>query len=318
MAHHMSIATIGSPNLSYQNAPSVEGGSYTENKLRKLGIPQLCEKRFLDLGCNTGFYCNYALLQQAKRAVGIDIDSAVIRKARELHPGVEFFDTGWDDLPNMEFDVIICLSAMHYAADPIKLVDNVKSHLASDGLLIIEGGLIDVEAKFKTDVLIPGWRRVGDRCRHLSRRFVDVHLLREFHWKVFGPSEPRGGDNVPRHVIHAVPGGTLQEQNSYQFDLVEYAKGLALSSETITQGMPSYGYVRQLGAYPNMTSAAIASVLSIESHRAAFMDDLLFAIGERRPLEISIHRTLPEILLNQIMKALNRCHVTTHYCDHTI
>ncbi|HEX6190508.1 MAG TPA: class I SAM-dependent methyltransferase, partial [Pyrinomonadaceae bacterium] len=104
-------ATIENPNISYQHAPGVKGGSYTENKLQKLNLPPLEGKSFLDLGCNTGFYCNFAKRAGAERAVGVDLDSAVIARARELYPEIEFFDTGWNVLPDGKFDVIICLSA---------------------------------------------------------------------------------------------------------------------------------------------------------------------------------------------------------------
>lgn len=305
----MPNTSANSHNLAYQDAPSLEGGSYTANKLQKLNLPSLRGLRFLDLGCNTGFYCDFAQTQGARRAVGVDIDSTVIKQAREAYPAVEFFDTGWDALPDGEFDVIIFLSAIHYARDPIALVNNIKSHLASDGILILEGGLIDVEGKFKTDLLIPGWRSVGDRCRHLSRGFVDEHLLREFKWKIIGSSEPRGGDNVPRHVIHASPARAFEEKDCYQVDLMEYAQGLALSAETIVPGMPSYSYVRQLGPCSNITPEALVSVLSNESHFAAFMDDLLFAIGDRRPMTLTVDSRISDALLGQVANALNNAHV---------
>ena len=309
----MPHVVIDSPNISYQGAPGVTGGSYTENKLQRLKIPSLQGKRFLDLGCNTGFYCNFARTQGARRSVGIDIDSVVITEARKSYPDVEFLDTGWDALPEGEFDVIIFLSAIHYATDPIGLVNNIRTHLASNGLLIIEGGLIDFERKFKTDILIPGWRKVGDRCRHLSGGFLSAHLLREFDWTVIGPSEPRGGDNVPRHVIHAVPGKASREQDCYQLDVVEYVQGLGLSAETIVPEMPSYSYVRQLGQSPNITPDEIASVLATESHFSAFITDLLFAIGARRPMNLAVHKTVPEVILGPIVRALREVGVATQY-----
>ena len=305
----MPKAAVEKHNISYQYAPAVKGGSYTENKLQKLDLPPLLGRNFLDLGCNTGFYCNFAKRAGAKRAVGVDLDCNVIARARELYPDIEFFDTGWDNFPEGKFDVIICLSAIHYASDPIKLVGDIKSHLSDDGVFIVEGGLIDVDAKFKTDILIPGWRKVGDRCRHLSRGFAEGHLLREFDWKVVGQSEPRGGDNVPRYVIHARPStgarSTTVERNCYQLDLLEYCEGLALSAETIVPSMPSYDYVSRLGQCSNITSAHVKSVLSSDTDFQIFVEDLLFAIGDGGPVNLTLHRTVPESILERLADALN-------------
>jgi SAM-dependent methyltransferase len=315
-------ATVENPNISYQYAPGVKGGSYTENKLQLLNLPPLKGRSFLDLGCNTGFYCNFAKRAGAERTVGVDLDSAVIARARELYPEIEFFDTGWDVLPDGKFDVIICLSAIHYASDPIKLVNNIKTHLSRDGVFVVEGGLIDVAGKFKTDILIPGWRKVGDRCRHLSRGFVDGHLLREFDWKVVGPSEPRGGDNVPRYVVHATQSPSALsdafEENRYHLDLVEYFEGLALSAETIVPSMPSFNYVSRLGQYSKITSAEVESVLSSDRDFPIFVDDLLFAIGDGGPVNLTLHRTVPEPSLEKLADALCQRVETIQYSDESV
>ncbi|HEX6189557.1 MAG TPA: hypothetical protein VFZ40_15860, partial [Pyrinomonadaceae bacterium] len=206
-----------------------------------------------------------------------------------------------------------------YASDPIKLVNNIKAHLSHDGVFVVEGGLIDVEGKFKTDILIPGWRKVGDRCRHLSRGFVEGHLLREFDWKVVGPSEPRGGDNVPRYVVHATPSpGVLSaalEENCYQLDLVEYFEGLALSAETIVPNMPSFNYVSRLGQCSKITSAQVESVLSSDKDFPVFVDDLLFAIASGGSMNLTMYRTVSEPLLERLADALCQRVEAIQYSD---
>ena len=301
------------PNLAYQAAPSQDGGSYTEKKIEKLKLPLLKGKRFLDLGCNIGYYCNFAHVHGAERVVGIDVDRKVIENARALYPNVEFFDTGWDIFPHGGFDIIIMLSAIHYAIDPIQLVENIRSHLVGGGVFILEGGLVDAGAKLKTNILIPGWRQVGDRCRHLSHGFVNDHLLRRFSWEIIGPSEHRGGDDVPRYVIHATPKDSPDEQCVYQLDLLEYAQCLMLSAATIVSSMPSYNYVVNLGKYANIASDNLVSILSTESNWKAFVNDLLFALGEQRPLRLQIQRSMPETFIVKLAQALNECDVNVDY-----
>ncbi len=291
-------------NLSYQSAPAVSGGSYTENKLKALQLPPLAGKRFLDLGCNAGFYCGQALQQGAKRVVGVDLDAKVIQKAREMHPCAEFFDGGWDRFPAGEFDVIICLSAIHYASDPIRLVDEVRSHLSPDGVFVLEGGLVNADDAGGTDILIPSWRQVGDRCRHLSRGYVANHLLRSFTWSIVGKSEKRGGDPVPRVVIHAAPGPVRLERDAYHLDLLEYARCLALSAESIVAVMPSYSYVTALGSASSLSAQEVEALLADPQRHAAFMSDLLFAIGLRRPARVTLAPTLSASFLSDIADRL--------------
>ena len=171
-------------NLDYHLAASPLGGSYAENKLRRLALPDLQGKRFLDLGCNSGFFCEQARLLGAAHVVGVDIDKGVIANARKTYPDVEFHDEGWSRLPSGEFDVVIILSAIHYASDPVGVVQAIWDQLATGGLLVIEGGILDPGGQWKTDCLIPGWRQVGDRCRHLSGGYIARHLLASFDWRV--------------------------------------------------------------------------------------------------------------------------------------
>lgn len=294
-----------SVNLSYQNATSPLGGSYTQNKLAKLRLPPFKNKSFLDLGCNAGFYCKLAQDGGATRVVGVDVDKKVIAQARLNHPNIEFFDGGWDVFPEGKFDVIICLSAIHYAKTPIKLARDIWEHLNDNGLFILEGGLIDAAGQCQTNILIPGWRTVGDRCRHVSHGFATSYLLRNFDWKIIGPSEPRGGDNVPRHVIHAVR-SAAQSENTKPFyvDLLEYAHGLALSSQTIAPAQPSYDYVRALGQTP-INRASLETLLANNAYLAAFTNDLLFALQGFGPVKVQFNTSVSATLLQSITSVLS-------------
>jgi SAM-dependent methyltransferase len=291
-------------NLAYQKAPGVSGGSYTENKLQAIQLPNLKGKRFLDLGCNAGFYCGHARAQGARRVVGIDSDPKVIQVARELYPDVEFHDTGWDQFPGEEFDIIICLSAIHYAHDLNALASNIRSHLASNGTFILEGGLIDVDGDCITDIPIPVWRKVGDRCRHLSRGFLERHLLREFEWKIVGSSEVRAGDPIPRVVIHATPGKKRAPERTYQLDLLAYVRCLKASAETIVPAMSSYEYISRLGRCSVIREEDLQTIFSSSDTCAAFADDLAFALSTQRPASLKLCSSLPAAVLDPLISAL--------------
>jgi SAM-dependent methyltransferase len=291
-------------NISYQAAASPLGGSYTDNKLRRLQLPSLQGKRFLDLGCNTGHYCKLAQAGGATRVVGVDSDPQVIRKAREESPSIEYRDTGWDDFPPGEFDVVIFLSAIHYAKDPCSVIDNVRRQMAGDGLLVLEGGVFFAGEQRMTDILLPSWRKVGDRCRHLSAGYIQSHLLRDFTWSIIGPSEPRGGDLVPRHVIHARPGPLTARPAAYTLDVLDYVEALRLSSDTIVDSQPSYAYVRAAGSLTSIDAHAVDALLADENHFNAFANDIAYAVAGARRVPLRVLPSLSAPLLNRLRTAL--------------
>jgi SAM-dependent methyltransferase len=291
-------------NLSYQAAASPLGGSYTDNKLRRLALPPLAGKRFLDLGCNTGVYCRLAMDQGASRVVGVDSDPVVIRKAREGSPHIEYRDTGWDDFPSGTFDIVIFLSAIHYAKDPAAVIANVRSNLATDGLLVLEGGLFDVEGVNTSDILFPSWRKVGDRCRHLTSGYLRNHLLQSFDWKVIGPSEPRGGDLVPRHVIHAVARTARQRAPYYSLDILEYIHAMQYSSQTIVESHPSFNYVRRSASLNELTEDAILTLLDAPADFRAFVDDIAFAVAGYQSIPLRLMPSISKSGLERIRHAL--------------
>lgn len=297
-------ANVSSNNLSYQSVASPLGGSYTEKKLARLGLPSLKGSRFLDLGCNSGFYCSHAASQGACRVVGVDVDAQVIRQARVACPMGEFHDGGWETLPDGPFDVAIILSAIHYARDPVALVRNIHDRLAPRGLLVIEGGLIDPEGQQASDVLVPGWRQVGDRCRHLSHGYLAHHVLTGFEWHVHGPSEPRGGDDVSRYVVHATKGAVQPRRTFQTLDLLEYAQGLARSARTIVTAQPAHVYVSRLPVDAPVSAEQLQALLAQAPMLDAFVTDLAFALEPSKALQIQLRPTLTPVLLKFVMDGL--------------
>jgi SAM-dependent methyltransferase len=180
----------------YQSFPDATGDSRTIEKLKALRLPSLKGKRFLDVGCNEGFFCGYALFDGAVRAVGIDHSAGFIDRARTRFPNGEFLHQDWTHLPEGPFDVILLASALHYAEDQPGLVRALVDRLASDGVLVLELGI----ASSKT----AEWVKVERGIDH--RYFPTMPLLRQvlddYAWKWMGPSVAQAGDPVARHVIH--------------------------------------------------------------------------------------------------------------------
>lgn len=180
----------------YQTFPEAPGASMTVEKLKALCLPELAGKRFLDVGCNEGFFCGYAIREGATRVVGIDNSAHFIARARERFAAGDFRLQGWDNLPEGPFDVILLASALHYADDQPALVRRLMELLSKDGVLVLEMGVISSPTA--------EWRRIK---RDIDERMFPTmgavrELLAGYAWKWMGQSSAQAGDPVGRHVFH--------------------------------------------------------------------------------------------------------------------
>lgn len=177
-----------------QNDP---GHSDSWGKLTSLKLPSLDGKSFLDVGCNEGFFCAYAIANGASRVVGLDYNPDFIAEAKRRVPEAEFINNSWDALPPHKFDVILLSSALHYASEPLKLLDDLVAHLTPPGTLVVETPV------FPTALEGFHWvsRPVGDRVL-----VPGLHALKIFSkerglaFRQVGPSVMQTGDESPRMV----------------------------------------------------------------------------------------------------------------------
>lgn len=194
----------------YQTFPYRPGSSDSLNKLTMLKIPALTAKSFLDVGCNEGFFCGYALFDGARKVVGIDLNEQAIDSAKQNFPGCNFIKQSWDSLsPDGKFDVILCSSAMHYATDQESLVHLLAGKLSPNGVLILEVGIASgnemdwVEVKRSIDTrLFPTRNKINS-------------ILSRYAYKYMGESAPQIGDPIPRSVFH------IRRKKSYAFLLMQ-------------------------------------------------------------------------------------------------
>jgi SAM-dependent methyltransferase len=180
----------------YQSFPDAPGDSESLNKLKALRLPELLDKRFLDLGCNEGFFCAFASFAGAARVVGLDASADYIERARRRMPGLEFLHQSWDTLPDGPFDVVLLASALHYARDQAALIDSVMKVLSPTGTLVLELGVAPGNESAWVEV-----QRGSDK-----RLFATWPKLREvlapYAWKLVSESTLQKGDPTPRYVLH--------------------------------------------------------------------------------------------------------------------
>ena len=185
--------------MAYQSFKKGAGSSNSTAKLEALNLPDLKGKSFLDLGCNAGFFCNHALEQGASRVVGVEKAKKYIEPARAQMPDAEFISSDWSDFQTDEkFDVIINLSAFHYAKDPSALLRKIHDMLTPNGVFVFEGGVVQQNLYA---LWIPVTRGVGT-VWYPTRKLWESVLLKDFSFRYIGPSVTQKGDALPRVVYH--------------------------------------------------------------------------------------------------------------------
>jgi SAM-dependent methyltransferase len=81
-------------------------------------LPDLRDKRVLDLGCGFGWHCRYVRQQQARSVVGVDLSEKMLERARELthDSAIEYRQMAIEDIEFEAdtFEVVISSLALYY------------------------------------------------------------------------------------------------------------------------------------------------------------------------------------------------------------
>lgn len=128
----------------YSKMPRSAGGlaQAEEWPLLRALLPELNNKKFLDLGCGYGWHCRYAYEQKAARVVGVDLSQKMLERARELtssDASIEYRCCAIEDIdfPDDEFDVVFSSLALHYVRNYDEFCRKVSRCLRSGGSLIM-------------------------------------------------------------------------------------------------------------------------------------------------------------------------------------
>ncbi|MEW6301304.1 MAG: methyltransferase domain-containing protein [Thermodesulfobacteriota bacterium] len=97
-------------------------------------------EQVLEVGCGTGHWLA-AVRPAVRRAYGLDLSSAMLRKAREQTLGLFFVRGHANRLPFAAgaFDFVFCVHALHHFADPSAFVHDARWLLRSGGALAAIG-----------------------------------------------------------------------------------------------------------------------------------------------------------------------------------
>lgn len=182
-------------------SPESAGDSDSIGKWNALRVrPDRWERaNVLDIGCNAGFFCDQAKKQGAEYVLGIDRDADVINQATDRFRDCYFMELNWDDaLPPGGWDIVMLLSAFHYAAEPERLLSEIRRSLNPEGLMILECGIAPGSGLHWAMTTRP-----GSDVRYPTADLIN-HMLQQAGFTVrwVGPSVSQKGDPVSRQVLH--------------------------------------------------------------------------------------------------------------------
>lgn len=174
----------------------IKGEAGSLQRLATLRLPNLKDKRFLDLGCNEGFFCGYAYFDGACEVVGIDPSKTAIEIAKKRFSAIDFRHQTLDELPQGPFDVITMLFALQSVEDQEAMIHKVMSRLSADGLLVLEVGIA------------PGGASKWVTVKHSTGEYVFpsksqlTTILKGYAWKIIDYSSVQPGDPYQHFFVH--------------------------------------------------------------------------------------------------------------------
>ncbi|MFJ9462329.1 class I SAM-dependent methyltransferase [Viridibacillus arvi] len=127
---------------AYEQMPrSVDGlEAAGEWHILKTLLPDLQNKRVLDLGCGFGWHCRFAREQQASSVIGVDLSEKMLEKAREKtdDPSITYIQESIEDIQfsDAQFDIVISSLAFHYIQSFNTICQKVYDYLEDGGAFV--------------------------------------------------------------------------------------------------------------------------------------------------------------------------------------
>ncbi|MFD2328735.1 class I SAM-dependent methyltransferase [Cohnella sp. GCM10020058] len=127
---------------NYSRMPRSVGGLEAAGEWMELRsmLPELADKRVLDLGCGYGWHCRYAREQGARSVIGVDLSEKMLARAREMtdDSAISYVQSGIEDVEFAEgaFDVVLSSLALHYVADFGEICRGVHRSLSTGGVFV--------------------------------------------------------------------------------------------------------------------------------------------------------------------------------------
>lgn len=103
-------------------------------------LPELRDKKVLDLGCGYGWHSRYVREQHASSVVGVDLSEKMLERARAMTQDeqIQYQRSAIEDInySEGEFDVVLSSLALHYVEDFDSICRKVYHSLAPGGTFV--------------------------------------------------------------------------------------------------------------------------------------------------------------------------------------
>lgn len=114
----------------------------TDTKFSRFAIDTLEGKNVLDIGCNTGWFCDFAFDLKCRSYTGIEAAYRELIHAIRFRPRGRYIygklQDHWDDLNSVKFDVIFLCATLHYFDNKMIIINKLSKLLNNGGYLILE------------------------------------------------------------------------------------------------------------------------------------------------------------------------------------
>jgi ubiquinone/menaquinone biosynthesis C-methylase UbiE len=136
-------------------------------------------ERVLDLGCGEGDFAAAAAEAGAAEAVGVDVASGAVRRARARHPGLRFelVEPGGPlPLEDASVDLVWCSEVLEHVLDTAALLSEARRILRTSGLLL---ATTPAHGRLRrASLALTGWERHFDP-RGADLRYYTARSLRD-------------------------------------------------------------------------------------------------------------------------------------------
>jgi ubiquinone/menaquinone biosynthesis C-methylase UbiE len=94
----------------------------------------------LEIGCGTGYWLSQLHLHKSK-LYGLDLSKGMLKEAKKLSSAIYLVNADSDNIPftPAQFDMIICVNAVHFFQSPVSVINNCMALLQQKGSLTIIG-----------------------------------------------------------------------------------------------------------------------------------------------------------------------------------
>lgn len=103
-------------------------------------LPDLADKRLLDLGCGLGWHCRYAAAHGAREVIGVDLSVQMLETARAKTKSgqIVYVEAALEDFAygTACFDVVLSSLALHYVQDFGQICQKVYDCLVPGGYFV--------------------------------------------------------------------------------------------------------------------------------------------------------------------------------------